>query len=47
VHVSATAFDSSAEGVVATVGSLIGEQTRVRGTHHAAQPQGVWRPGCS
>lgn len=46
VHVSATAFDSSAEGVVATVGSLIGEQTRVaRARISLPNPQGVWRPG--
>ena len=46
VHVSATAFDSDAEGVVATVGSLIGEQTRVaRARISLPNPQGIWRPG--
>ena len=46
VTVRATAFDSSAEGKVAYVGALIGEQTRTAPARIAlANPQGVWRPG--
>ena len=46
VTVRATAFDSSAEGKVAYVGALIGEQTRTAPARVAlANPQGVWRPG--
>ena len=46
VSVRATAFDSSAEGKVAYVGALIGEQTRTAPARVAlANPQGVWRPG--
>ncbi|MBB6578100.1 cobalt-zinc-cadmium efflux system membrane fusion protein [Comamonas odontotermitis] len=46
VTVRATAFDSSAEGRVAYVGALIGEQTRTAPARVAlANPQGVWRPG--
>ncbi|WP_395027536.1 efflux RND transporter periplasmic adaptor subunit [Comamonas odontotermitis] len=46
VTVRATAFDSSAEGHVAYVGALIGEQTRTAPARIAlANPQGVWRPG--
>lgn len=46
VTVRATAFDSSAEGRVAYVGTLIGEQTRTAPARVAlANPQGVWRPG--
>lgn len=46
VTVRATAFDSSAEGRVAYVGALIGEQTRTAPARIAlANPQGVWRPG--
>lgn len=46
VSVRATAFDSSAEGRVAYVGALIGEQTRTAPARVAlANPQGVWRPG--
>ena len=46
VTVRATAFDSSAEGKIAYVGTLIGEQTRTAPARVAlANPQGVWRPG--
>ena len=46
VTVRATAFESSAEGKVAYVGALIGEQTRTAPARVAlANPQGVWRPG--
>ncbi len=46
VSVRATAFDSSAEGRVAYVGALIGEQTRTAPARVAlANPQGLWRPG--
>jgi len=46
VTVRATAFDSSAEGRVAYVGALIGEQTRTAPARIAlANPKGVWRPG--
>lgn len=40
------AFDASASGTVAYVGSLIGEQTRTaRARITLANPQGAWRPG--
>ncbi len=46
VSVRATAFDSVAEGKIAYVGVLIGEQTRTAPARVAlANPQGVWRPG--
>ena len=46
VSIRATAFDSTAEGRVAYVGALIGEQTRTAPARVAlANPQGVWRPG--
>lgn len=46
VSVRATAFDSVAEGKIAYVGALIGEQTRTAPARVAlANPQGVWRPG--
>lgn len=46
VSLRATAFDSSAQGRVAYVGALIGEQTRTAPARVAlANPQGVWRPG--
>lgn len=46
VSVRATAFDSSAEGKIAYVGALIGEQSRTAPARVAlANPQGVWRPG--
>lgn len=45
-RVTATAFDASAEGTIAYIGSLIGEQTRTaRGRVVLPNPQGVWRPG--
>ena len=44
--VTATAFDATAEGTIAYVGSLIGEQTRTaRGRVVLPNPQGAWRPG--
>ena len=46
VTVQATAFESSAEGKIAYVGALIGEQTRTAPARVAlANPKGVWRPG--
>ncbi|QIL80695.1 efflux RND transporter periplasmic adaptor subunit [Diaphorobacter sp. HDW4A] len=46
VTVRATAFDSSAEGKVAYVGALIGEQSRAAPARVAlTNPKGVWRPG--
>lgn len=46
VSVRATSFNSDAEGRVAYVGALIGEQTRTAPARVAlANPQGVWRPG--
>ena len=46
VSVRATAFDSTAEGKIAYVGALIGEQSRTAPARVAlANPQGVWRPG--
>lgn len=46
VTVRATAFESAAEGKIAYVGALIGEQTRTAPARVAlANPQGVWRPG--
>jgi cobalt-zinc-cadmium efflux system membrane fusion protein len=44
--VKASAFDSESSGVVAYVGSLVGEQTRTAKAHLVLpNPQGVWRPG--
>ncbi|MDH6590237.1 cobalt-zinc-cadmium efflux system membrane fusion protein [Variovorax sp. TBS-050B] len=46
VTVRASAFDATAEGRVAYVGSLIGEQTRTaRARVTLANPQLAWRPG--
>ncbi len=46
VTVRATAFDSSATGTIAYVGSLLGEQTRTAQARVTlANPQGTWRPG--
>jgi cobalt-zinc-cadmium efflux system membrane fusion protein len=46
VTVRSTAFDQSAAGTVAYVGSLIGEQTRTAQARVAlANPQMAWRPG--
>ncbi|HZF83857.1 MAG TPA: efflux RND transporter periplasmic adaptor subunit, partial [Burkholderiaceae bacterium] len=40
------AFDATANGTVAYVGSLIGEQTRTaRARVTLLNPQGAWRPG--
>lgn len=45
-RVTATAFDAKADGTIAYVGSLIGEQTRTaRGRVVLPNPQGAWRPG--
>lgn len=44
--VRASAFDASANGTIAYVGSLIGEQTRTaRARVVLPNPQGAWRPG--
>ncbi|WP_028215170.1 efflux RND transporter periplasmic adaptor subunit [Paraburkholderia mimosarum] len=44
--VKATAFESSAEGRIGYVGSLLGEQTRSAPARVVlTNPQGVWRPG--
>lgn len=44
--VRSTAFDSTADGKVAYVSALIGEQTRTATARVAvANPQNVWRPG--
>ena len=44
--VKATSFESTATGIVAHVGALIGEQTRTaRARVVLPNPQGVWRPG--
>lgn len=46
VTVRSTAFDSRAEGRIAYVGALIGEQTRTAPARVAlANPQDLWRPG--
>ncbi|WP_028603834.1 efflux RND transporter periplasmic adaptor subunit [Ottowia thiooxydans] len=46
VTVRSTAFDSKAEGRIAYVGALIGEQTRTAPARVAlANPQDLWRPG--
>ncbi|MNR76017.1 Cobalt-zinc-cadmium resistance protein CzcB [compost metagenome] len=46
VTVKASAFDSSATGTVAYVGSLLGVQTRTANARVTlANPQGTWRPG--
>lgn len=46
VLVKSGAFDASASGTVAYVGSLIGEQTRTaRARVILSNPQGAWRPG--
>jgi len=45
-RVRSGAFDASADGTIAHVGSLIGEQTRTaRARVTLANPQGAWRPG--
>ncbi|WP_027016205.1 efflux RND transporter periplasmic adaptor subunit [Comamonas composti] len=44
--VRATAFDSSAQGEIAYVGALIGQETRTAPARITlANPQGLWRPG--
>jgi len=44
--VSSSAFDGRADGSVAYVGDLLGEQTRTARARVAlANPQGAWRPG--
>lgn len=46
VIVSSTAFDSKAEGTIAYVGALLGEQTRTaRARVTLTNPKGAWRPG--
>ncbi len=46
VVVSSAGLDRKAEGVVAYVGALLGEQTRTaRARVTLANPQGAWRPG--
>ncbi|GGI52880.1 efflux RND transporter periplasmic adaptor subunit [Oxalicibacterium solurbis] len=46
VTVRATAFDSSAQGKVAYVGALLGQQTRTAQARVTLQnPDGNWRPG--
>ncbi|MFC7287385.1 efflux RND transporter periplasmic adaptor subunit [Herminiimonas glaciei] len=46
VTVKASAFDSTATGTVAYVGSLLGVQTRTANARVTlANPQGTWRPG--
>lgn len=46
VTVQATAFDSSAQGKVAYVGSLLGQQTRTAQARVTLEnPDGNWRPG--
>ena len=46
VIVKASAFDSTANGTIAYVGSLLGEQTRTaKARVTLANPQGTWRPG--
>lgn len=46
VTVRATAFDSSAQGRISYVGSLLGEQTRTAQARVTlANPDGSWRPG--
>ena len=46
VTIKATAFDASATGTVAFVGSLIGEQTRTAKARVVLDnPNGAWRPG--
>lgn len=46
VTVRATAFDSSAQGKVAYVGSLLGQQTRTAQARVTLEnPDGGWRPG--
>ncbi len=46
VTVKASAFDSTATGTVAYVGSLLGVQTRTASARVTlANPQGTWRPG--
>lgn len=45
-NVKATAFDSSAEGTISYVGSLVGQQTRAaKARITLPNPGGVWRPG--
>ena len=45
-RVRATAFDSSADGTVAYVGALIGQETRTAPARITLDnPEGVWRPG--
>ena len=44
--VKATSFEAQAEGMLAYVGALVGEQTRAaRARLVLPNPQGVWRPG--
>ncbi len=46
VTVRATAFDAKANGTVAFVGALVGEQTRMaKARILLANPKGTWRPG--
>jgi cobalt-zinc-cadmium efflux system membrane fusion protein len=46
VRVSSTAFAGQAEGAIAYVGALLGEQTRTaRAQVTLANPEGAWRPG--
>ncbi|UUX96649.1 efflux RND transporter periplasmic adaptor subunit [Aquabacterium sp. J223] len=46
VTIRSTAFDQTASGTVAYVGSLIGEQTRTAPARMVVQnPDAVWRPG--
>jgi len=46
VTIKATAFDASATGTVAFVGTLIGEQTRTAKARVVLEnPKGAWRPG--
>lgn len=46
VAVKASAFESQSSGVIAYVGSLVGEQTRsAKARLVLANPQGIWRPG--
>lgn len=46
VTIKASAFDSSATGTIAYVGTLLGEQTRTaKARVTLANPEGAWRPG--
>ncbi|MCR5882180.1 efflux RND transporter periplasmic adaptor subunit [Rhizobacter sp. J219] len=46
VTIRSTAFDQTASGTVAYVGSLLGEQTRTAQARVAVQnPSAIWRPG--